>query len=205
MSQRMHDADPDVDPAQVRIFCEYNDRFGEGPHVTIAFLSAADEAAATEKALQVKALGMLDATWGRTGDVPATFFVDGYFDGNDYTAGFVAATSLPAELFEHLADRYEAEEFEPIRFMLNDADPAGLQAHLKNCCAFRSGTKMAEVIEADLLVVKDDGRIQPSWEQQQDDGKILMWSVRLPEAGKELIESIYLDHLADEQAEAAKP
>jgi len=198
---------PDTDPAQIRIFCEYNDRYGNGPSIALSFLTAGDDAAAQAKLQQVKAIGANEACWDSRGDVPRTFFVEGYWDGSDYVKGFVDATGLPARLFELLDESCQGDEdaFEPLRFYLKDVDPAALIAHLEKCGAFRADTKMAEVIEAEALVVRTDGAIKPIWEKTDDDGKIQSIAVTLPENGKELVEALYLDQLDDDLTFGAKP
>lgn len=262
---------PAVD-SEIRIFCEYNDRYGNGPSISFSFVTPAAEAAAHAKLQQIRALGAGEASWPLTavveanatpssgpdaasnrlagtlaqlgedlrdalnfndpdqrlmlresllashaaleayergqhaGDVPRTFFVEGYWDGADYVQGFVDATGLPAKLFEHLDERYQGDDgdFEPLRFYLKDVAPAALVGQLEKCGAFRAGTKMAEVIEADTLVVKAEGTVLPIWEQTDDDGKVQSIAVRLP-AGKERVEALYLDQLDDELTVGAKP
>ncbi|MEJ7746252.1 MAG: hypothetical protein WKF61_05780 [Luteimonas sp.] len=108
MNARVQAVDPDTDPLQLRIFCEYDDRHGNGPMISFSFLSAADDAAAASKLSQVKAIGAV-------------------------------------------------------------------------------------------------GQILPIWETVNDDGKVEVLMVVLPEAGKELVEALSLDHLDDAMSSQSKP
>lgn len=261
-------ADAASDPAALSIFCEYNDRYGNGPSISFSFLAASAEAAAQEKAEQVRAMGAMEACWPMNapaaasaeigsgpdaassrlagslaqlgqdlhepinfnvpdqramlreslleslsalaayeqserglGDVPRTFFVEGYWDGNDYVNGFVDATGLPASLFEHLEERYDSE---PIRFYLKDVEPATLISHLEKCGAFRVDPKMAEVIEAEVVIVRPNGLAMPMWERTRENGHIESIAVDLPER-HETIDSLHLEQLDDDLTVRAKP
>lgn len=189
---------------QTPIFCEYNNRFGDAPSLAIAFLSPDVNDAAATKLAHVRGIGALEAAWEGDSHVPLTFFVEGYWNGDSYVSGFTDATGLPSALFEHLHEQYEGQDFEPVRFML-DTDPEALSQRLAQRCAFRAGTRMAEVIQADVLIVKREGAFLPAWEATDDDGKVRVLSLNLPVTGLELIERLCLDDLNDGDARASRP
>lgn len=178
---------------ETRVFCQYDNPYGQGPVIAFALLAGTDEARWAPWREMVKASGASEAFWADT-QTPV-FFVYGERDEVDFCAGFSEATGLPEALFDELERRYEDGDFDPLRLYLEDVDADRLFTRLGQAAEAEPG-RYVPVRGADGMKVNGHGDVIPLVEDQGDDGRLEVTAAILPGRDEALIDVLSVDRPA---------